>query len=125
MTPLVAALWLASHGIEVAPAFGMLVTGVCQCRNPHCFRPAKHARIFDDTLFGTVDETVIGRLWMRYPTANLLVHTGLRSRLFVIDVDAPVGLETWASLVRRWDFGETLTIRSGGGGFHLYYTRFI
>lgn len=53
--------------------------------------------------------------WEKYPTANVGVVTGKISGITVIDV------EKGGDISR---FPETFTIKTGGGGWHLYYKYF-
>lgn len=62
----------------------------------------------------------INAWWARWPRAS--IGTAVPESLAVIDVDGLEGKATLAGLVR--DHGKlptTLTCRTGGGGWHLYY----
>lgn len=54
---------------------------------------------------------------------NLVVHTGLKSSLLVIDVDhRDGGLERYkAKLSRLPLFTDTFSVRTGSGGLHFYF----
>lgn len=68
----------------------------------------------------TTDEATIRGWWTRAPTANVGIACGTVSGLLVVDVDARSGgLETIAG----YDLPPTLTVKTGGGGLHLYYRR--
>jgi len=54
----------------------------------------------------------IKRWWKKYPDANLAIVTGKISNLTVVDIEAG-GLTDYLP--------ETLTVKTGGGGYHYYY----
>lgn len=57
-------------------------------------------------------EKEIEKWWQEWPDANVAIVTGKISSLTVIDVEKGGDISI---------FPPTLTIRSGGGGWHLYY----
>lgn len=59
----------------------------------------------------TVDE--INTWWAMWPNANIALVTGKISAITVVDLD--IGSEEYKT------FPETLTVRTGSGGYHLYY----
>lgn len=67
----------------------------------------------------TTDETQIRQWWTSEPDAGIAIATGA-SGLAVLDFDKKHGgLETYESI--REQLSPTLTVRTGGGGYHLYY----
>lgn len=73
----------------------------------------------------TSDVETVAEWWTRYPDANIGVHCR-PSGLYVIDLDrhaaAADGVETWRSLIaEHHGHRPTTTVRTGGGGYHLYY----
>jgi putative DNA primase/helicase len=74
-------------------------------------------------LDATTDPRQIHAWWNRWPYANIAVPTGERSGFFVLDVDR----DSWGfgSLdALESEFGElppTWTVKTGGGGLHLYF----
>jgi putative DNA primase/helicase len=94
---------------------------------PRDKRPLSGSRGFKDA---TTDRQRIIDWWAIYPDANIGLATGAASGLVVVDVDAGTktdgthkkGLESFNLLKRTLpDFADTLTVRTGGGGLHLYY----
>ena len=63
------------------------------------------------TRLATVDE--VEKWWDLYPEANIGIVTGKISGITVIDFD--LDSEDYKT------FPETLTVRTGSGGYHLYY----
>lgn len=58
------------------------------------------------------------RWWSQWPNANIAVITGKRYGITVVDIDKKSGgLET----MKEKNFPPTTTVRTGGGGWHLYY----
>src|SRR3990167_10256546 len=58
----------------------------------------------------TIEE--VTQWWTQWPEANIAVVTGKVSGTTVVDVEAEGTIE---------GFPETETVRTGGGGWHLYY----
>lgn len=54
--------------------------------------------------------------WLRYPSANPAMVTGLISGIIVIDIDAKHGRSS-----AEFDFPRTAKVRSGNNGEHLYF----
>jgi hypothetical protein len=95
-------------------------------------------RLTDWETRATTDAALIEGWWARHPGGNIGIATG-PSRLVVVDLDvpkpdqaAPAGQEQWAELRCGFDvldaigdthgpLPETYTVRTAGGGFHLYY----
>ena len=68
------------------------------------------------------DEATVKAWWNRWPNANIGLACGA-SGLVVIDVDAKSGgVQSWAQLKTDHQLADTLTSRTGGGGFHLIYS---
>jgi len=57
-------------------------------------------------------EDEITKWWKDYPDANLAIVTGKISNLTVVDVEEGGSIDY---------LPETLTVKTGGGGYHLYY----
>jgi len=76
----------------------------------------------EDVTTGTRVPSEIQTWWRRRPTANLIVHTGRRSGLVVIDVDAREGgMEHFGQLCDRFfELAETFRVTTGSGGIHAY-----
>jgi hypothetical protein len=67
------------------------------------------------------DEDQIRAWWSMWPSSNVGIATG--SGLVVVDVDPRHdGDRTLADLVASREMPTTPTVRTGGGGLHLYYT---
>jgi hypothetical protein len=108
----------AARGWRVIPLHDM-AAGVCSCRKgADCATPGKHPRLSKWTERATIDTDLIRAYWERWPEANIGIVTGLRSRLLVLDVDPRNGGEE--SLKSFPDLPLTLTVRTGGGGWHYY-----
>jgi Bifunctional DNA primase/polymerase, N-terminal len=116
------ALYFASLGIRVAPAFEVDDGGQCGCLNPACRKPGKHPLFQEDWSIGSTDPTQIKSWWRRRPTASVLVQTGSRSKLLVIDADTRGnGIRSLNALQERFsELHESFLVRSGSGGLHIY-----
>ncbi len=109
----------------VQPDWGVLVNGACQCLvGVDCSHPGKHPSVSNPRGHATGNiNTIAG--WIR-AGRNLAV---VPERYIVIDIEikaAHDGLTpfvTWCDLAGldvRWML-STFTVRSGGGGLHLYF----
>jgi hypothetical protein len=101
-----AALAYAERGWQVFP---------CKPRDK---RPATPNGFKD----ATTDRLKIGRWWAANPAYNVAIATGAASGFFVLDVDAPEGFRSAATLTMQYgSLPHTMTQRTGGGGWqHLY-----
>ena len=120
-SPYAWALAFAKADIDVAPAFE-IADGHCGCLNQNCNRPGKHPLFQEDWTVGTRVKSEIHSWWRRRPTANLIVHTGRRSSLVVIDVDArDGGMEHFGQLSDRFpELANTFRVTTGSRGIHAY-----
>lgn len=71
----------------------------------------------------TKDKSLIENWWTAYPQANIGLATGAISGVFVLDIDPRHGGEnTLGELVKcHGGLPRTVTAKTGGGGFHLYF----
>jgi Bifunctional DNA primase/polymerase, N-terminal len=70
----------------------------------------------------STDIKQVNTWWSRYPDANIGLACGA-SGLDVLDVDGPDGIATLNNLESRHGaLTPTLTVQTGGGGLHYYYT---
>lgn len=96
--------------------------GGCSCRQLDCGSPGKHPRTRQGLRNATSDPALIREWWQRWPTANLGIRTGAVSGLVVIDVDPDHGgLDTMRSLAAEHAIPKGLRVRTGSGGWHLYF----
>jgi len=65
----------------------------------------------------TTDSEQIGEWWTRWPDANVGIATGRGSDLVVVDVDPRHG----GTLASLGELPRTARVRTGGGGWHLYF----
>lgn len=81
----------------------------CTCLTCHGFYAA------------TDDLNRIDAMLQRHPDGLLAIRTGAVSNLVVIDVDPPEGLQTLSNMKAHGVIRETAAVRTGSGGWHLYY----
>tara|TARA_E500000178_G_scaffold70707_1_gene68497 strand:+ start:1234 stop:1815 length:582 start_codon:yes stop_codon:yes gene_type:complete len=108
---------------EIAQAFEVISDGKCGCLSKGCFNIGKHQLEINDKDFGTTDKKIVDRMWSLRPTANLLIHTGTRNSLLVIDVDKRNdGLSNLIKLRKEFpEMDDTFIVETGSGGFHYYF----
>ena len=116
-----AALRLARHGWQVLPCHSPTTSG-CSCRQPDCASPGKHPRTRRGLHDASNDLTVVRSWWRRWPLANLGIRTGATSGLVVVDIDPEHGgLDTIRRLNTEIPLPRGLRVRTGSGGWHLYF----
>lgn len=116
---LTAALNYAARGWRVLPLHTMRM-GRCSCNRAGCPSPAKHPRTLTGSTGASSDLAQVRKWWGMWPDANVGVATG--GDLVVVDLDVSRnGVENWEALADE-NGGplDTLTVRTGGGGKHLY-----
>ena len=96
-------------------------TGGCSCWNPECEHTGKHPRTPNGLKDATMDARQIRIWWTKWPAANIGIATG--DGLVVLDVDpGHDGDSSLADLEElHGPLPATLTVRTGGGGWHHYY----
>jgi hypothetical protein len=116
-----AALEYAERGWPVIPLHSPTAAG-CSCGRTDCKSLGKHPRTDHGWKNGSRDPATIREWWQRWPDANIGIVTGLESGIFVLDVDGRQGEESLTELAQRGcHLPDTYTVRSGGGGRHLYF----
>ena len=125
-SPYQAALAYAARGWPVFPVAG-IVGDHCGCRaGPMCEHPAKHPLNRHGLNAATTDPAQVARWWHTWPWAGVAIRTGAPSGLVVVDIDpAHGGIRTLDDLARAGRLPtptlDTLGVRTGGAGHHLYY----
>lgn len=135
------ALFWAGQGIPVFPLHEVY-DGVCTCTctrkkcpdgrhgcGASCTNKGKHPRWHRDDLpngveSATVNLTQIRRWWMRWPTANIGGAMGREIQLVALDFDPKNGGDlSLADLLDVHGDGwlNTLTMKTGSGGFHFLF----
>lgn len=116
------ALAYAARGWRVLPLHNVK-GGRCTCRKPNCESPGKHPRLERWPEEATTDPRKIKEWWCKWPDANVGILTGKKSGIVVLDVDPRNGgdktlreMEARHGRVPR----ETVTVKTGGGGWHVY-----
>ena len=120
-TLLEAALAYAAKGWHVLPLHDV-TTGVCSCGASDC-KPGKHPHIAEWTTAASTDPAQIRAWWQQWPTANVGIQTGQRSKLVVLDTDPRNGGDVSRDQLqqRHGPLPETPQVLSGGGGPHDYF----
>ncbi len=117
---LAAALWYAGRGLPVFPLHSVDGQGRCSCNGKPGCKPGKHPRIPNGHVGASTDPGRIRRWWSRWPEANIGIPTGERSGLLALDIDAHGFTSLDALEEEHGPLPETLTVRTGGRGMHLY-----
>ncbi len=112
------ALLYANEGLHILPLQSLHPSGGCSCGFASCRSVAKHPRTFNGVKDASNVPSHIREWWHLYPDANIGIATG--KGLLVIDIDPKNGgsLEALNALV---SLPATATVRTGGGGLHLYF----
>ena len=116
------ALQLAGSGFRVLPLHSPdpAHASGCSCHRSGCESPAKHPRTKHGAMDAIADDKEIRRWWTMWPTANIGIATG--GGLVVLDVDPRHDGDSSLEELEN-EHGEivTRTVRTGGGGLHLYF----
>jgi len=147
-----AALWYAGRGLSIFPVHTPLFdhplghtctceeyrhTDLCKQRDDerksrgqkplylelgqYCDEPGKHPRgVMSWAKNSTTDPDTIRSWWRKYPIANIGIDCG-KSGLLVLDADTYKYNFEGKKLLTQSD-EQTVTILTGGGGVHLWYT---
>lgn len=109
------ALAYAAYGWPVLPLHSILRSGGCTCGKAWCKSPGKHPRTPAGKDDASIDPATIRAWWVRWPAANIGIHLK-GAGLAALDIDPRNGgrLEDLPEQL------DTLTVRTGGGGWHLY-----
>ncbi len=116
------ALSMAKKGLKVFPLHGT-PRGRCTCGKSDCGSPGKHPRTKHGLDDASGDPAQIQTWWRQWPTANLGLRVGKEAGVIVLDIDPRNGGDT---LLANWEatYGPlppTLSVRTGGGGWHHYF----
>jgi hypothetical protein len=118
----VMALEYAKRGWYVIPVHHVMSSGACSCGLAACKSIGKHPAISDWQNCCTRDEDTIRAWWGEDSQYSVGIVAG-RSGLVVIDIDRKSGgLESLEELKKDLDLGSPLICKTGGGGFHYYYS---
>ena len=115
------ALRAAKRGWPVFPLHNPTDEG-CSCGKSECKNIGKHPRTPNGFKDATTDARQIKKWWRRWPRANIGVVTGVRSGVWVLDVDKRHGgLESLHHLEEEYgEFPAGPRVRTGGNGLHIY-----
>lgn len=120
-----AALAYAELGWMPLPMHWGRPDGSCSCRlGATCSTPGKHPLVrWSELNDVSVDD--LHRWWQTWPFAGVAIATGYRSNVVVVDVDpghgGAKGLRHLTDV--HGPLPDTLTVASGGGGVHAYFSR--
>lgn len=135
------ALAYAAQGFKVFPVWEMVKhrqTGELECgcmrwkrkqakdygeEATPCDKPGKHSRGIDSWKKRATTDAEIIKNWARkFPNANIGIATGEQSGLLVIDLDGDDGICAWeALLAANSQIDDTVTVRTGSGGRHIWF----
>ena len=97
--------------------------GCCACGDHRCPSPGKHPMTRNGVSAATTDRDRIAAWLERWPNANWGVACGGDARVLVVDIDAAHdGEASWRTLCGANDYPDCPTVRTGGGGRHLYFS---
>jgi hypothetical protein len=97
--------------------------GVCTCGNKNCQSPGKHPLLRNWREEATIDRDKIISFWHRWPGANIGVPTGIKSNIFVLDIDPKHdGHESLEGLIKRnGRLPDTVEQITGSKGAHYFF----
>lgn len=115
-----------ANGWRVFPLHGINEQGQCTCGVRDCPDAGKHPSIQRGVRLASSDPAQIEE-WFANETRplNIAIATGLDSNLTILDIDTAdgkLGDETWKEIHRENTEPSTLTVETGSGGLHFYFT---
>jgi hypothetical protein len=112
----------AARGWHILPCHDVSA-GACSCRSQECASPGKHPRVPRGLRAATADLDAVEQWWARWPTASIGIRTGVGSGLVVLDIDPRHGgtRSIKTLLDRHGDLRAVPRVRTGSGGWHLYF----
>jgi hypothetical protein len=121
------ALGYAKAGFRVFPLHSVR-DGACSCGRETCQSQGKHPRTKNGFKDATIEPETIQQWWQKWPDANIGIATGVAigasEGLYVIDIDTAKGATVEPSAKCPNDFtgllSESLSVRTGSGGYHIY-----
>ena len=116
---------LTSIGIHIIPIWWVGADGKCAC-GTNCGGKNRGKHPLPGVGWpdrATTDLRKIDNWLASYPDANWGVLTGVRSNIFVVDVDAKSGGDEGLAqlLDKHGPLPPTLEVKTGGGGRHFYF----
>ncbi len=114
-------------GWPLIPLHWISEGGVCSCKNPKCPGAGKHPLINEWQEKATTNAQTISAWHKKWPQANWGIKTGSKETggagVVVVDIDPRNGGEvSWEDLRSEHPEPlETVTINTGGGGWHYYF----
>ena len=113
-----------ARGWHVFPVHG-IANEECTCGKTSCPDSAKHPVTHDGLKSATTDLAQI-ESWFgpTTPLYNIGIVAGKKSGLTIVDIDVgsnKMGAETWAALIEESGEPDTLMVKTGGNGLHVYF----
>jgi putative DNA primase/helicase len=98
---------------------------LCTCGTPGCTDQGKHPRTANGFHDSSSSPDQIRQWWNRWSNANIGIPTGVQNHICVLDVDPRHnGDKSLKNLELKYGkLPSTFTVRTGGGGFHFYFSR--
>lgn len=114
-----------ARGWFVIPLHSVSDTGGCTCDVATCTDIGKHPRTARGLKDGSRDLAQLGK-WFgpNAPLSNIGIVTGEISNLTVIDIDVgpgKLGWDSWQAAIEGHGEPDTLTAKTGGGGYHACF----
>lgn len=116
------ALIYAKKGWYVFPIHG-IVNGKCTCKFPGCKPPnsGKHPATIRGVKDATLDESTIRKWFENNPHLNLAIATGIKSKIWILDIDGAQGEEALAALEAENGKLPATMESTTGRGRHLIF----
>lgn len=100
--------------------------GLCTCGNEECKDQGKHPRTANGFRDSSSSPDQIHQWWSRWSNANIGISTGYPNFIVVLDIDPRHDGDKSLERLEN-EYGKlpgTFTVKTGGGGFHYYFSRF-
>lgn len=111
-----------ARGWPVYPVYGIGESG-CSCGKANCKAAGKHPAIQGGFCSASTDPDKVRDWFTKKAIRNLGIATGREAQLVVLDVDVPYGEACLKALEARFGgLPATVKVKTGKGGYHLYFS---
>ncbi len=106
-----------TYGFSIFPVHGIKEDGTCTCGNKDCTNVGKHPATSDGFKSASNDIDTVKSMWAARKGLNPGIATGVKSGIFVIDIDSEEGEKNFQSL---GNIPDTFAVKTAKGS-HYYF----
>ncbi len=113
----------AESGIDIFPIYH-IENGSCSCPAKQCKSKGKHPQTNKGFQDASTNIQILN-IWFQNKILNLGMPTG--NGIYILDIDPRNGgLDSFETIQKKYKFSpQTLTVKTGGNGYHCYYKSYL